>query len=433
MTAPEVTPAPRRRLVRVGAVGLGVLAVVAGVLALRPKQELRPVATNSPAPPATATAPAPAPGLGTPAPTEDSGFFADFFKPRGEKTEPVAGIGGAEGGTGPRKAEAAKADLAAKPPLDPTPYDFSPAARRDPAKLAALLADTRARLFDGRWEEHLAKLQPGLRTALLATKADPEGKAYEELWREPLFALGAGQALLIARAGSTEGFSTRTGPESLRRLAESEGLAGFLEDLLQRPEWMETFLAQVKPEDEVPAALKVWALAWNADPLPLRGKYLRLQVAFALVFDRERTLAQDPEEAINPLTRYAFFRSAAEEGRLKTDVTKLPVEALLWVAGSEAGDPDLHWAHAETKLRRLDADDWAKTFDLVAQGGTLAKLLAPTTGRRARTPYRNSRRPRRRRSRRSTSGRSNSRSSSAATRSPSPSSPPGPSASPPPR
>ena len=165
------------------------------------------------------------PGSTAPAPTEDSGFFADFFKPRGEKTEPVAGIGGAEGGTGPRKAEAAKADLAAKPPLDPTPYDFSPAARRDPAKLAALLADTRARLFDGRWEEHLAKLQPGLRTALLATKADPEGKAYEELWREPLFAVGAGQALLIARAGSTEGFSTRTGPESLRRLAESEGLA----------------------------------------------------------------------------------------------------------------------------------------------------------------------------------------------------------------
>ena len=378
MTAPEATPASRRRLIRVGATGLGVLAVAAGVLTLRPKQELRPVATNAPASPAIATAPTTAPGSGAPPPTEDSGFFADFFKPRGEKSEPVAGIGGVDGGTGPRKAEAAKADQVAKPPLDPAPYDFSPAARRDPTKLAALLADTRARLFDGRWEEHLAKLQPGLRAALIATKADPEGKAYEELWRDPLFAGGAGQALLIARAGSTEGFSTRTGPESLRRLAESEGLAGFLEDLLRRPEWMETFLAQVKPEDEVPAALKVWALAWNADPLPLRGKYLRLQVAFALVFDRERTLAQDPEEAINPLTRYAFFRSAAEEGRLKTDVTKLPVDALLWVAGSEAGDPDLHWAHAETKLRRLDADDWAKTFELVAQGGTLAKLLAPT-------------------------------------------------------
>ena len=374
MTAPEATPASRRRLVRAGATGLGLLAVAAGVLALRPKQELRPVATNAPASPTPATAP----GAGAAPPSEDSGFFADFFKPRGEKPEPVAGIGGVDGGAGPRKAEAANASVVAKPPLDPAPYDFSPAARRDPAKLAALLADTRARLFDGRWEEHLAKLQPGLRTALIATKADPEGKAYEELWRDPLFAVGAGQALLIARAGSTEGFSTRTGPESLRRLAESEGLAGFLEDLLRRPEWMETFLAQVKPEDEVPAALKVWALAWNADPLPLRGKYLRLQVAFALVFDRERTLAQDPEEAINPLTRYAFFRSAAEEARLKNDVTKLPVDALLWVAGSEAGDPDLHWAHAETKLRRLDADDWAKAFGLVAQGGTLAKLLTPT-------------------------------------------------------
>ncbi|MFM7240914.1 MAG: hypothetical protein ACKO3A_02195 [Opitutia bacterium] len=373
MTAPEATPASRRRLVRAGAAGLVVLAVVAAGLALRPEPEVRRIASNSPV-----SAPAPPPGSGAPAPSEDSGFFADFFKPRGEKSEPVAGIGGADGGTGPRKAEAAKADLVAKPPLDPAPYDFSPSARRDPAKLAALLADMRARVLDGRWEEHLAKLQPGLRAALVATKADPDGKAYEELWREPLFAVGAGQALLIARAGSTEGFSTRTGPESLRRLTESEGLAGFLEDLLRRPAWMETFLAQVKPEDEVPAALKVWALAWNADPLPLRGKYLRLQVAFALVFDRERTLAQEPEEAINPLTRYAFFRSAAEEGRLKTDVTKLPVDALLWVAGSEAGDPDLHWAQAETMLRRLDADDWAKAYQVVWDGGTMAKLLTPT-------------------------------------------------------
>lgn len=378
MTAPAPAPAsPRRDRRRFGLAGLAALVVAAGYFLSRPTREdvpaARPVAPVSASPVATSAPP----GSVAPTPTEDSGFFADFFKPRGEKTEPVAGIGGAEGGTGPRKAEAAKAELAAKPPLDPTPYDFSPAARRDPAKLAALLADTRARLFDGRWEEHLAKLQPGLRSALLATKADPEGKAQEELWRDPLFAVGAGQALLIAHAGSSEGFTTRTGPESLRRLAESEGLAGFLEELLRRPEWMETFLAQVKPEDEVPAALKVWALAWNADPLPLRGKYLRLQVAFALVFDRERTLAQEPEEAINPLTRYAFFRSAAEEGQLKTDVTQLPVDALLWVAGSAAGDPDLHWAQQETKLRRLGAEDWAKAFAIVEQGGTLTKLLAP--------------------------------------------------------
>lgn len=377
MTAPAPAPASPRRARRFGLGALAALLAATGYFLARPAREDVPAAGQvAPAGASPAASPAP-PGSTAPAPTEDSGFFADFFKPRGEKPAPVAGIGGAEGGTGPRKAEAAKADLAAKPPLDPTPYDFSPAARRDPAKLAALLADTRARLFDGRWEEHLAKLQPGLRTALLATKADHEGKAQEELWRDPLFAVGAGQALLIARAGSAEGFTTRTGPESLRRLAESEGLAGFLEDLLRRPAWMETFLAQVKPEDEVPAALKVWALAWNADPLPLRGKYLRLQVAFALVFDRERTLAQAPEEAINPLTRYAFFRSAAEEGRLKMDVTQLPVDALLWVAGSEAGDPDLHWALQETKLRRLGADDWAKAYAIVEQGGTLGKKLAP--------------------------------------------------------
>jgi hypothetical protein len=383
MTAPAPTPpAPRRtrRLALAGAAALAAFVFGAVHWETEPPDGGASGDSRKPAPageaPAAATLP-PDGGAAAKAPTEEAGFFADFFRPRGEQPAKAEAIGGADGGTGPRKAEAANAAAAGKPPLDPAPYDFGPAARRDPAKLAALLADTRARLLDGRWEEHLAKLQPGLRAALVATPIGPDGKGFEELGRNPLFAVGAGQALLIARAGSTEGFTTRTGPESLRRLAEGEGLAGFLEDLLRQPEWMETFLAQVKPEDEVPAALKVWALAWNADPLPLRGRYLRLQVAFALVFDRERTLAQDPEEAINPLTRYAFFRSAAEEGRLKMDVAKLPVDALLWVAGSEAGDPDLHWALQETKLRRLGPEDWAKAYAIVEQGGTLGKKLAP--------------------------------------------------------
>ena len=378
MTAPEPVPAPprpaRRRLVLAGA-GAVALAGCAWFLTTRPE----PVPETRPAPPLAVTA---NPGRAmTPPATrdepEEGGFFADFFKPRGEKPEGAGAIGGADGGTGPRKAETANPVAAAKPALDPTPYDFGPAARRDPAKRAALLADTHARLRDGRWEEHLAKLRRGLQAALVATKADPDGQAAEALWRDPLFATGAGQAMLIARAGSTEGFTTRTGPESLRRLAEGEGLTAFLEELLGRPEWMEALLAQVKPEDELPAALKVWALAWNSDALPLRGKYLRLQVAFALVFDRELTLAREPEVAINPLTRYAFFRAAAEEGRLKNDLTKLPVDALLWIAGAEVGDPDLYWAQQETKLRRLGPEDWAKAYEVVGQGGTLGRKLAP--------------------------------------------------------
>jgi len=378
MTAPEPVPDPprpaRRRLALAGA-GAVALAGCAWFLTTRPE----PAPGTRPAPTPAATA---SPELATLPPAtrnepEEGGFFADFFKPRGEKSEGAGAIGGADGGTGPRKAETAHPVAAAKPPLDPTPYDFGPAARRDPAKLAALLADTHARLLDGRWEEHLTKLQRGLQAALIATKGDVDGKAAEELWRNALFATGAGQAMLIARAGSSEGFTTRTGPESLRRLAEGEGLAAFLEELLGRPEWMETLLAQVKPEDELPAALKVWALAWNADPLPLRGRYLRLQVAFALVFDRELTLAREPEVAINPLTRYAFFRDAAEAGRLKNDVTKLPVDALLWIAGAEVGDPDLYWAQQETKLRRLGPEDWAKAYEIVDQGGTLGRKIAP--------------------------------------------------------
>lgn len=382
MTAPEPHPAsgrPWRRLLAFA----GAMALAAGAwfLTTRPSPTPRTDAETTrnaalTVPPPSEVAPArPAPPPATKETPEEGGFFADFFKPRGDAAAGPNSIGGVDGGTGPRKAEAAPAT--AKAPLDPTPYDFGPAARRDPAKLAALLADTHARLLDGRWEEHLTRLQRGLQAALAATKLDPDGKAAEELWRNPLFATGAGQAMLIARAGSSEGFTTRTGAESLRRLADGEGLSAFLEDLLSRADWMETFLAQVKAEDEVPAALKVWALAWNADPLPLRGKYLRLQVACALIFDRELTLTHEPEVAINPLIRYTFFRDAAEAGQLKNDLTKLPVAALLWVVGAECGDPDLHWALQETRLRRLGAEDWAKTYELVEQGGTMGKKLTP--------------------------------------------------------
>lgn len=374
---PDPVPAtdqPRSSVRRRFLVGGLLLAGLAIFLSTRTRREGAPATTRAGDAPTPSTVAATAPSQTEPA---EGGFFADFFRPRGGTPAAEGAIGGDDGGTGPRKAAPLAAATPKPNPLDPTPYDFGPAARQDPARLAALLADTHARVLDGRWEEHLAKLQPGLKAALLAVKSDPEGKAYLELGRNPLFAVGAAQALLIARAGSTAGFTTRTGPESLRQLTQGEGLAAFLDELLRDAGWMETFLAQAKPEDEIPAALKVWAACWNSDPLPLRGKYVRLQVAFALVFDRELTIAKEPETAINPLIRYAFFRSAAEEGKLKLDPAKLPVDALIWVAGADVGEPDLHWAQQETKLRHLPADDWAKAFAIVEQGGTLGRKMIP--------------------------------------------------------
>lgn len=255
------------------------------------------------------------------------------------------------------------------------PYDFSPAARRNPEKLAALRADTHARLLDGRWEDHLARLRPGLKAALAATRADPDGKTSDELARDPLFALGAGQALLIARAAGDEEFVQRSGPEVLRRLAGTEGAQGFLEDLLGKPASMQAFLSQVKPEDDAAAALKVWSTLWNAEPTPLRGKYLNLQVAFALVFDRELPAFDEVDVNIDPSKRYAFLRDAAEAGKLKSDVAKLPADALIWVAGNDIRDTDMYWAHQEQKLRHLAAADWGKPFEVVNKGGTLVKEM----------------------------------------------------------
>jgi len=375
MPEPAPTPDPprppaRRRLIVVGLL----LAGIGAFILMRTRREDTPAKTTAAAEEAPRRAAAPAPAATSP---EERGFFADFFRPSGQTPAAEGAIGGADGGTGPRKATPIAVTAGGPPPLDPAPYDFGPTARHDPAKLATLLADTHSRVVDGRWEEHLAKLRPGLKAALTAVKADPEGKAYDELARDPLFAVGAAQALLIARAGSTAGFTTRTGPESLRQLAQGEGLSAFLDELLRNAGWMESFLAQAKAEDEIPAALKVWAACWNADPLPLRGKYLRLQVAVALVFDRELTIANEPEAAINPLIRYAFFRSAAEEGKLKLDPSKLTTDALIWVVAADVGEPDLHWSLQETKLRHLPADDWAKAFAIVEQGGTLGRKMIP--------------------------------------------------------
>ena len=377
MPAPAPNPErPRTSVRRWALMGAGLVATIAIFLLTRPRRAAGP--GTDPAPGDAGQAPPPAAVTARPPTgTEERGFFADFFRPRGETPAPADAIGGADGGVGPRKASPATAATAGPPPLDLTPYDFGPAARRDPAKLATLLADTHARVLDGRWEEHLARLRPGLKAALAEIKGDPAGKAHEALARDPLFAVGAAQAMLIAQAGSTAGFTTRTGPESLRLLAQGEGLAAFLDELLRHAGWMETFLAQAKPEDEIPAALKVWAACWHSDPLPLREKYLRLQVAFALVFDRELNVANEPETAINPAIRYAFFRSTAEAGKLKEDLTKLPVDALIWIAGADVGEPDLHWAQQEPKLRHLPVDDWAKAYAIVEQGGILGRQMAP--------------------------------------------------------
>ena len=99
MTAPAPAPASPRRARRFALGALAALLAATGYFLARPEREDVPAAGQvAPTGASPAASPAP-PGSTAPAPTEDSGFFADFFKPRGEKPAPVAGIGGTEGGT----------------------------------------------------------------------------------------------------------------------------------------------------------------------------------------------------------------------------------------------------------------------------------------------------------------------------------------------
>ena len=257
------------------------------------------------------------------------------------------------------------------------PYRFEDTALIDPKFLAALIEDSRARLKDGKWEDHLVRLEKGLLPALTGTASTGGVDRYNRLWESRAFALGMTQSLFIRRVT----------PDALRAAAQGgEKLLSLLSDLLTRPELLEKFALTLKPEDDTAEALRIWSLLAADDTVAQRGKYENLQIACALVFDQPLSWTRFDGGAActaDALTRYRYFKTNTESGRLSNDVRKTSAADLIWVVGATATEEEMTWALSQPKLRSLG--EWAPSYgmihyrmDYVTHEKT--KLPAPTEG-----------------------------------------------------
>lgn len=277
----------------------------------------------------------------------------------------------------PKMAEAPKPEPVAAPVVEVRPHVFAGAALNDTKLPALLVADARERLKDGKWEEHLTRLQKGLLPALAATASTDGVERHNRLWESRAFALGMTQALFIRRVGA----------ENLRTAAQGgEPLNALLGGLLGRADLLEKFALALKDEDDAAEALRVWARLAADDTPAQAGRYDHLQIACALVFDQPLRWSRfDGGEACSAdaLTRYRYFKTAADAGRLVGDVRKASPGDLVWVVGATATEEEMNWALANPKLRSLS--EWAPSYgliryrmDYVTQEKT--KLAKPTEG-----------------------------------------------------
>ncbi len=252
------------------------------------------------------------------------------------------------------------------PPLSLQPYPFTGPDLRDPQRLATLLKDTKARTFDGKWESHSDRVKYGLYPALTGASKNDGFRRFDRLWDSPYFALGMTQYAFIQRVT----------PATLRAFIAQEETLPFLQELMADSGLMEKFLANIKAEDNAGEAIKVWAKLVADDSKELKGKYVNLQLAVALVFDRKFSFrrARDPmgeSFTVNPIERYRYFRDNAQRQRLETDIKRLEPYELVWVVSAEATAEEMEWALKENDLKRLklatadQKNDWSEAYPMI--------------------------------------------------------------------
>ncbi len=252
------------------------------------------------------------------------------------------------------------------PPLSLQPYPFTGPDLRDPQRLATLLKDTKARTFDGKWESHSDRVKYGLYPALTGASKNDGFRRFDRLWDSPYFALGMTQYAFILRVT----------PATLRAFIAQEETLPFLQELMADSGLMEKFLANIKAEDNAGEAIKVWAKLVADDSKELKGKYVNLQLAVALVFDRKFSFrrARDPmgeSFTVNPIERYRYFRDNAQRQRLETDIKRLEPYELVWVVSAEATAEEMEWALKENDLKRLklatadQKNDWSEAYPMI--------------------------------------------------------------------
>ncbi len=248
-----------------------------------------------------------------------------------------------------------KPKLTEEPSVDDSPYPFRGPDLSDPKRLQTLVTDTAFRIADGKWENHLSRLERGLVPALKETSRSNGAKRYDRLWQSRYFSLGATQQAFIRRAT----------PDALRAVAKNEDDGQFLREVMADPVALETWLRTIKPGDDVAAGLRTWSKLWRDDPKELRGEYLNLQVAMAVVYDRPMSWRRLVREAhpIDPLKRYRWYRDHNAKHHLETDLTKLQSYELVWVVAADVSEEEMEWTLKE--LRRLKQEGWGQAYGMI--------------------------------------------------------------------
>jgi len=144
-------------------------------------------------------------------------------------------------------------------------------------------------------------------------------------------------------------------------LEEDTSAPDFYLWLFTHPSAVEQFVTNVTPYDNTAKALDLWQQIYFAEKEELRDKYLNLAIATILVHDTPRKVKSNDYNKldIKAVDRYSLFRKNAEEGRLKTRLSAMPVSDLIWVIDVPISDEEIEWAVKKANFRR---SKWGRSY-----------------------------------------------------------------------
>ncbi len=260
----------------------------------------------------------------------------------------------------------AETAMATPPKVDETPVEPGPepepeaAAPVDFGRLLVLNAMGSAKPENIAWQEESWKL----------AKTSGQWDAYRDLLARSLQAMvkapadlgtvveGKNSNLALIR----HAFLTAVPEAVLKPLWEDEEQGDFIRWLMETPEAMQPFTAQLSALDDAGKALAVWATLAAENP-EAKTEYRDLAIACALVFDRTvKAKNGNYDEAIDPVERYTHFRQNDQDGKLIGKIKKMTAADLVWVAGVPVSQKELDWAIKKTDYRQKS---WGVAYDQI--------------------------------------------------------------------
>jgi hypothetical protein len=203
---------------------------------------------------------------------------------------------------------------------------------------------TEAAVGKGLWQEHLRAIDGALGKAVPAATAAMRGPTLTRMTEQPVLRSLMAQAALIRLA--TPARLARAFPEA-RHQALALWLLGDIAVL-------EAFVQSLEPEDRIDVAFEVLRGIWDSDQAGCRA-YPNLAIACALVYD-------DPPNACDPTERFGYFKRAADQHGLQTEMDQLPPSDLIWVVDTGLPLAELEWAQRKVNLPRAR---WADAYAMV--------------------------------------------------------------------